>query len=146
MVFPLHFFSSFFLVKHLFFTQPTQLFTLFIKSFQKLRYILRLHIDNIYVTKIKKYHKQETVAYPLHFFLSFFPVKHLFLHRTHHFFTLFSHIVSTFRYIIRLHIDNINVTNKNYTMLNKLINLYLKSLQLLILISLPNVIYHIIMS
>ena len=50
MVFPLHFFSSFFLVKHLFFTQPTQLFTLFIKSFQKLRYILRLHIDNINVT------------------------------------------------------------------------------------------------
>jgi len=43
-------------------------------------------------------------------------------------------------------LDNNNVTNKNYTMLNKLIKLHIKLLQLLVIISLPQVIYHVIMS
>ena len=80
------------------------------------------------------------------FFFAFFSQNSFFLTQPHHFFTQFTTIYTTFTNKSLKHLDNINVTNKYYTMINKLLNFHSKLLQLLFIITLPHVIYHIIMS
>ena len=96
--------------------------------------------------KLKNCSKYRAVALPLTFFFAFSYKNSFFFTQPRHFFIQFTTIYTTFTNKSLKHLDNINVTNKNYTMINKLLNFHSKFLQLLFIITLPQVVYHVIMS